>query len=95
MTSNHRQQVNDNIEFNTLRNYTKIYYTYQLLYCKTHIQITSNHSNENVETKIDNRVNKMTTFNSIHLEIILHYITLTNYYIIKDAFKWQVITDHK
>ena len=26
----------------------------------------------------------MTTLNSIHLEIILHYITLTTYYIVKD-----------
>ena len=55
MTSNHRNAIvetkkqlskqNDNIEFNTLRNYTTLYHTYPLLYCKEHIQITSNHSN--------------------------------------------------
>ena len=27
----------------------------------------------------------MTTLNSIQLQIILHYITLTNYYIVKDT----------
>ena len=79
MTSNHRPQVKDNIEFNTLRNYTKIHYTYQLLYCKGRIQMTSNHSNENVETKIDNRVNKMTTLNLIHLKIIQQYIVTLQY----------------
>ena len=34
----------------------------------------------------------MTTLNSIYLEIILHYITLTDYYIVKDTFRSQVIT---
>ena len=38
-------------KFNTLTNYTTLYHTYQLLYCKEHIQITSNHSNVNVKTK--------------------------------------------
>ena len=52
------------IKFNTLTNYTTLYQTYQLLYCKRHIEIISNHSNVNMETK-NNRVNKMTTFNSI------------------------------
>ena len=37
----------------------------------------------------------MTTLNSIHLEIILHYITLTTYYIVKDTIKSQVITAWK
>ena len=34
----------------------------------------------------------MKTLSLIHLEIILHYITLTNYYIVKDTFRSQVIT---
>ena len=61
MTSNHSNVIvetkkqlskqNDNIEFNTLRNYTTLYHTYLLLYCKGHIQMTSNHSNVIVETK--------------------------------------------
>ena len=29
------------IEFNTLRNYTTLYHTYYILYCKGHIQKTS------------------------------------------------------
>ena len=52
--------------------------------------MTNNHSNVNVETK-NNRVNKMITLNSIHLEIILHYITLTSYYIVKDTFRLQAV----
>ena len=85
-----QSKQNDNIEFNTLRNYTTLYHTYPLLYCKGHIQIKSNHSNVNV--KENNRVNKMTTLNSIHLEITLHYITLTGYYIVKETFRSKVIT---
>ena len=54
--------------------------------------MTSNHSIVNVETEKNNRVNKMITLNSIQLEIILHYITLTNYYIVKYMFRSQVIT---
>ena len=52
------------LKFKTHRNYTAIYHTYSLLYCKGHIQMTNNHSNVNMETK-NNRVNKMTTLNSI------------------------------
>ena len=64
MTSNYRlysnvnvekektmSEQNDNFELNILRNYTTLYHTYQLLYCKEHIQIKSNHSNENLETE--------------------------------------------
>ena len=49
-TKKHSKQ-NDNIQFNTLRNYTTLYHTYKLLYCKGHIQMTSNNSNVNVETR--------------------------------------------
>ena len=34
----------------------------------------------------------MTTVNLTNLEIILQYIILTNYYIVKDTFRSQVIT---
>ena len=37
-----------------------------------------------METSKNNKVNKITTLNSIHLERILHYITLTNYYFVKE-----------
>ena len=47
----------------------------------------SNHSNVNFENRKKNRVNKMTISNSIHLQIILHYITFTDYYIVKDIFR--------
>ena len=63
------------------------YITYQLLYCKGHIQMTSNHSNVNVEIEKINKVNKITTLNLTNLEIILQKTTLTNYYIVKDTFK--------
>ena len=35
----------------------------------------------------NNRVNKMTKLQSIHLEFTLQYITLTRYYIVKDTFR--------
>ena len=35
----------------------------------------------------NNRKNIITTFKSKDLEFILHYITLTDYYILKKAFK--------
>ena len=63
-----------------------MYHTYMLLYCKGHIQMTSNDSIINVETK-NNRMNKMTKRHSIHIEFTLLYITLTNYYIVKDIFR--------
>ena len=59
---------------------------------KRHIQLTSNHSNENVEISKNNRVNKMIILNLIHLQIILNYITLTIYYIVKDRLMSQVTT---
>ena len=34
----------------------------------------------------------LTTFNSKDLEFILHYITLTRYYILNNTFRGQVIT---
>ena len=74
------------IELNTLRSYTTLYHTYKLLYCKRHIQKTSI-CNVNVEKEKNNKLYKMTTLNSIQLEIILHYITLTNYYIVKDTLR--------
>ena len=71
---------------NSIQVYTILYHTYKLLHRKRHIQLTSNHSNVNVKINKNNRVNKMIILNSIHLQIILHYITLTNYYIVKDTF---------
>ena len=46
--------------------------------------MTSNHNNVNMKKS---RLNKMMTSNSTNLEIILQYITLTNYYIAKDTFR--------
>ena len=40
----------------------------------------------------NNRVNKMTTLNSIHLKILLYCITLTSYCIAKGTFRSQVMT---
>ena len=77
---------NDKIAFNTLRIYITIYHTYQLLYCKGHIQMMSNDSTINVERK-NNRVNKITKLHLIHLELTLQYITFTRYYIVKDTYR--------
>ena len=51
----------------------------------------SNDSTMNVEIE-NNRANKMTKLHSTHIEFTLHYITLTCYYIVKDTFRWQVMT---
>ena len=63
--------------------YITIYSTYPLLYCKGHIQIINNDNTKNVET-INNRMNKMTKLHSLLLKFTLRYITLTDYYIVKD-----------
>ena len=51
-----------------LRIYTTLYHTYQLLYCKGHIQITSNHSII-INVEKSNRVNKNETLIEIHIRI--------------------------
>ena len=81
-----QSEQNDKIPSNTIRIYITIYHTYRLLYCKEHIQMMSNDSTINVETK-NNRINKMTKLYSIHIELTLKYITLTRYYIAKDTFR--------
>ena len=53
------------IAYNTLRIYITIYHTYILLYCKEHIQITSNDSIINVLTK-NSRVNKI-AYNTLRI----------------------------
>ena len=53
--------------------------------------MTSIHSVVNLE-KNNKIVNKMKILYYISSEITLHYITLTNYYILEDTSKWQVIT---
>ena len=72
--------------WNTFRIYTTLYHTYQLLYCKGDVQITSGHSTINMERKTIDLL-KWKHWIEIHLEFILHYITLTNYYIVNDTFR--------
>ena len=56
--------------------YITLYHTYRLLYFKGHIKITCIHSTINIEkNKI---VRKIITFYYINLEIMVHYITLTD-----------------
>ena len=38
------------------------------------------------------KVNKMTKLHSIHIEFTMQYITLIDYYIVKDKLRWQVMT---
>ena len=80
-----KQQSKQNykISFNTLRIYITVYHTYPLLYCKGHMQIMGNDSTINVETKKNNRVNKVIKLHFIHLEFILQYMTLTRYYFLR------------
>ena len=74
------------IASNTIRINITIYHTYQLLYCKGHIQMMSNDRTMNMKTK-NNRMKKMTKLHSIQIEFILQCITLTCYYIVKDTFR--------
>ena len=68
-------------------NYTISYHTYCLLSSKGHIQLINNQSNINVENKETNkRVHKITILHSIPIKHILHYITLTHYFVVKDIF---------
>ena len=64
---------------------TTLYLTYELLYCRGHIQMTSNYSTINVEG--EEIVYKNETPNSIYLGLLLHYITLDNYYIVQDTLR--------
>ena len=64
----------DKIEFNTFRNFTTIYHTYKLLYYKGHIQITSNHSNVNVEIEeTKNRKSDNIKFNTLRRYATLYH----------------------
>ena len=65
---------------------TTFCYTYQLLYCRGHIQMTSNYSSIEVEAE-DKKNVKMLTSYSIYFGFLLHYMTLTNYYIVEDTFR--------
>ena len=53
--------------------------------------MTSNDNVKNVEIK-NNRANKMTKLQLLHLKFIIHYILLTSYYIVKDTFRSQIMT---
>ena len=81
-----QSEQNDKIAFNTYRLNIKIDQTYPLLYCRGCIKITNNDGTINVETK-NNRVNKMTKLNSIHVELTLKKIKHTHYYFVKDTFR--------
>ena len=78
MTKFHLIQLEFTLQYITLTNY---YYQF-----RGHIQMMSNDSTINMETK-SNRMKKMTKLHPIQLEITLKYITLTNYYIAKDIFR--------
>ena len=52
--------------------------------------MTSNHTNVNLEITPPpppKKVNKNNRVKSIHLQIILHYIIPTNYYVVKDTLR--------
>ena len=74
-----------NIELQTITNCNTLYYTYPLLYYKKHIQLTYNHTTIKVETK---QCIKQSNNIKLHkLQIVRHDSILTDYYIIKDAFR--------
>ena len=78
------------VTFYILCIYNTLYRTYQLLYCTGHIEIISNYITIEVEVGEIEYQNVNFTFSM--LRILLHYITLTNYYIVQDKLRLQVIT---
>ena len=53
--------------------------------------MTSNDNTIDVEPK-NKKINKITKLHSIHIEFALQYITLTDYYIVKNTFREEVTT---
>ena len=53
--------------------------------------MTNNHITINMGAKYKNE-NKITPLYTLNLEVILHYITLTNYDIVNDTLRQEVIT---
>ena len=76
---------NSKVTLDILRIYTLLYHIYQILYCKEHIHMTSNYSK--IEVKKKQKSKKMSISHLIHLAFILHYITLTFYYVVKDTYR--------
>ena len=70
--------------------YITLYITYQLLYCIGRIQMTSNYNTREVEGEEIQYKNERS--HSIYFAFIIHFITLTNYYIVQDRLRLQVIT---
>ena len=52
--------------------------------------MTNNYSTIDVEGEEIKHINE--TPNFINIGFLLHYITLTDYYIVQDTLRWQVIT---
>ena len=79
-----KENTNNSIIYTKCRGYITLYNTYRLWYCKWHIEMIINHIIINMGAKYK----KENTNNSIiytNVEVILHYITLTPYYIANDT----------
>ena len=79
------QYKNVNITFYIIRISTTLYHTYQLLHCTGHIQMTTKYST--IEVEAEQTEYKNETSHSIYFEFILHYITLTKYYIVQETLR--------
>ena len=78
------------VTFSTLRIYTKLYQSYKLLYCKGHIQMTSNHNTIHVKKEKYRVKNCNITFNLLKIYTTLYHTFKLLY--CKDKFRLQVIT---
>ena len=71
------EEENVNVTINTLIIYTKLYHTYQLLYCEGQIQITSKHSTLDTEKENNTLKNVNVTISTLSI-----YTTLYNTYLL-------------
>ena len=76
---------NVNVPFSMLRISTTLYHIYQLLYYIGHIQMTSKYYTIEVEVEEIDYNNEKS--HSIYLGSLLHYITLSKYYIVQEIFR--------
>ena len=81
-------KYNNSVNKHYIRIYTILYNNYKLLHCKGNIQIASNQ--RNIKMEKNQYIKKH--YIQINLEFILHYIILTDYYIVMGTFRSEVIT---
>ena len=79
-----KENTNNLFIYTKYGSYITLYNTYRLWYCKWHIEMTSNEIIINMRAKYK-KENKIISLYTLSLEVILYYITLTTYDIVKNT----------